>query len=67
MMPGMNGKEVLEKIRGNPVFSNTPVFFLTGVADKDKVKECLRLRPKGYMLKPVKREELLTKLRIILN
>lgn len=67
MMPGMNGNEVLEEIRVNPVFSDTPVFFLTGVADRDKVKECLRLRPKGYMLKPVKRDELLAKLRTILN
>ena len=67
MMPEMNGNEVLEKIRENPVFSATPVFFLTGVADRDKVKECLRLRPQGYMLKPVKRDELLAKLRTILN
>lgn len=67
MMPEKSGKEVLEEIHANPVLSNIPVFFLTGVADKEKVKECLQLRPKGYLLKPVKREELLKKIKAILG
>lgn len=67
MMPGKNGKVVLEKIRENPAFANVPVFFLTGMSDVGKVRECLALRPQGYMLKPVKREELLKKLKEILG
>lgn len=67
MMPEMNGREVLEKMRANPVLSGIPVFFLTGVSDRDKVKECLRLRPSGYILKPVKRDELLKRLKTILG
>lgn len=67
MMPGKNGKVVLEKIRENPLFTNVPVFFLTGMSDAGKVRECLALRPQGYMLKPVKREELLKKLKEILG
>lgn len=67
MMPEKSGKEVLEEIHANPVLSNIPVFSLTGVADKEKVKECLQLRPKGYLLKPVKREELLKKIKAILG
>lgn len=59
MMPKQNGKEVLEKIRSNPVFAELPVIFLTGMSDSRKVKECLALHPQGYLLKPVKQEELL--------
>lgn len=67
MMPEMNGKKVLEKIRANPSFSNLPILFLTGVSDRDRVKECLMLRPKGYMLKPIKQEDLLRKVKSILG
>lgn len=67
MMPGQNGKEVLEKIRQNPKYSEIPVIFLTGVSDAKHVKECLALRPQGYLLKPVKQEELLKKLDEVLG
>ncbi len=67
MMPGENGKQVLERIRQNPVYYDVPVVFLTGMSDTEKVQECLALRPQGYMLKPVKQEELLKRVRSILN
>jgi CheY-like chemotaxis protein len=67
MMPGENGKEVLERIRQNPKYYNIPVFFLTGMSDADKVQECLALRPQGYMLKPVKQFELLRRVKEILE
>lgn len=67
MMPGKSGKDVLKEIRENSALANVPVFFLTGMSDAEKVKECLALRPQGYMLKPVKREELLKKLKEILG
>jgi CheY-like chemotaxis protein len=67
MMPGENGKEVLERIRQNPQYYDIPVFFLTGMSDAEKVQECLALRPQGYMLKPVKQFELLRRVKEILG
>jgi CheY-like chemotaxis protein len=67
MMPGENGKEVLERIRQNPKYYDIPVFFLTGMSDAEKVQECLALRPQGYMLKPVKQFELLRRVKEILG
>lgn len=67
MMPNQNGKEVLEKIRSNPALAELPVVFLTGMSDSRKVKECLALHPQGYILKPVKQEKLLKRVREILH
>lgn len=52
-MPGMNGKEVLEKIRGTQQYAKLPVIFVTGVTDKDHITALIRLRPSGYLLKPI--------------
>lgn len=58
-MPGESGKDVLLKIKNNEKLANVPVIFLTGVTDKDKLMEVLKLKPQGYLLKPVEREKLL--------
>ena len=39
-----------------------PVIFLTGVSDKDVVKQCLQLNPQGYLLKPIAKENLMNRL-----
>lgn len=51
-MPDCNGKEAFEKIRKHPGMEHVPIIFLTAVADREHVKELLRLRPNGYLLKP---------------
>lgn len=63
LMPGMNGKETLEKIRGDEELKDLPVFFLTGVSDSTKISECLKLDPIGYILKPIGKFSLLAKIR----
>ena len=61
MMPQMNGGELLEKIRAFPPEQgrDIPVFFLTSVTDKRVIVQCLKLYPQGYLIKPLKKEELL--------
>lgn len=66
MMPDMTGPEVLKEIRENSPQPNIPVVFLTGVSDKDFVMRGLALRPAGYLLKPISREELLERVTTIL-
>lgn len=58
-MPVENGAEVLTKIRENPLLEDLPVLFLTGITDKDKVRQALMLKPQGYLLKPIDKEKLL--------
>lgn len=58
-MPEENGPEVLEKLRANEATKDIPVIFLTGVSDKEKIREALVLRPQSYLLKPIDREKLL--------
>jgi CheY-like chemotaxis protein len=58
-MPVENGPEVLKKIRENPEFDDIPVVFLTGITDREKIKEALMLKPQGYLLKPIDKDKLL--------
>ncbi len=58
-MPVTTGSKVLEMIRTEPEMQSIPVIFLTGKSDKGTVLEVMGLRPQGYLLKSMKREELL--------
>lgn len=50
-MPILDGKQVLEMIRSEEDFKNTPVIFLTGKGDKESVMKVMSLKPEGYLLK----------------
>lgn len=53
-MPEADGPEVFKKIRAmDNVDSNIPIVFLTGVADREKIKQVMSLKPQGYLLKPI--------------
>lgn len=66
-MPTENGASVLEKIRANEKTKNLPVVFLTGVTEKNKIREVLALKPQGYLLKPVDMEKLSSTIKGILG
>lgn len=66
-MPTENGAAVLEKIRANEKLKDLPVVFLTGVTDKNKIREVLALKPQGYLLKPVDMEKLSSTIKGILG
>lgn len=58
-MPGLNGKDTLAIIRQDADLRNTPVIFLTAMADKARIREALALKPQGYFLKPIEGEKLI--------
>ena len=58
-MPEMDGAQFLKQIRATKGLENLPVIFLTGVTDKEKIKEVVGLKPQGYLLKPIDRKQLL--------
>lgn len=61
-MPVFSGVQTLELMRKDKRLINVPVFFLTGVSDKEKVKDVVLLKPQGYILKGITREQLIQKL-----
>jgi CheY-like chemotaxis protein len=62
-MPVTTGPQVLEMLRSDEDTKNIPVIFLTGKGDKESVMAVVALRPEGYFLKTIEKEELLEKLR----
>ncbi len=61
-MPVTTGPQVLEMLRSEEETKNIPVIFLTGKGDKESVMAVVALKPEGYFLKTIEREELLAKL-----
>jgi DNA-binding response OmpR family regulator len=59
MMPGMNGFEVLIKLRENDITS--PVIVLSAVSQREAVLKVLSAGVKSYMIKPLKPDALLKK------
>ena len=57
-MPGVDGKETLERIRAEREFSHIPIVFLTGVTERKKIQEVLSMNPAAYILKPVDQKRL---------
>lgn len=58
-MPDEDGPTVFKKIREITGNENTPIIFLTGVADKERVMNVLELKPQGFLLKPVEYDSLI--------
>ena len=61
-MPVTSGPQVLEMLRSDPDTCNIPVMFLTGKGDKQSVMAVVALKPEGYFLKGIQKEELLKNL-----
>ena len=63
IMPVIDGPEVLRRIRESEEWAGIPVIFLTGVSEKRKVIKALtELRPQGYLVKPSKKSEIVSKI-----
>lgn len=57
-MSVVNGADVFKHLKGIKNAHDTPVVFLTGVADTGRIMEVMALQPAGYLLKPVDMEKL---------
>ena len=55
ILPGMDGMEILKKMRKDPNLVNTPVVILTGVWEEDIENECRVLGVMTYVKKPDQR------------
>ena len=66
-MPGMNGLEVLARFKSNPRTANVPVIMLTGRKTSTDVQEARRLGATEYMIKPFNLEDLVRRIRGLLE
>ena len=62
-MPVTSGPQVLEMLRSDEETKVIPVMFLTGKSDKESVMAVVSLKPEGYFLKTIQKEELLKQLK----
>ena len=61
-MPEMNGTEVFQMLQENPATADIPVVFLTGVNTKEQITPVMSLKPAGYVLKGMSKEDLIQKI-----
>ena len=61
-MPVTTGPQVLEMLRSDSETKGIPVIFLTGKSDKGSVMQVLSLKPEGYLLKTIAKDELIAEL-----
>lgn len=63
MLPGMNGQEILKKIRDNTKFDNTLVIMLTAKSAEMDVVSCLEAGADDYIKKPFGVMELISRVK----
>jgi CheY-like chemotaxis protein len=52
MMPGMNGIEVLERMKASPALRDIPVLMVSALDDLDSVVRCIELGADDFLQKP---------------
>lgn len=61
VMPGMDGLEMMKRLKESPEYSDITVIFLTSKNSKSTEVECLRLGAYDFISKPIVREVLLSR------
>ena len=61
-MPVEDGPTVYRNIKQMEGKENIPIVFLTGLSAKEKIIEVVKLKPQGYLLKPIDRGSLIDKI-----
>jgi CheY-like chemotaxis protein len=63
MMPDMDGYQLLEEIGRNPSWKAIPVVAMTSLSDADTVRRVVGLGACGYLVKPLREDTLVPKVR----
>ncbi len=67
-MPGMDGLDVLMRLRRSPATKSLPVIFLTGtILEVDELVQALELDPSDFLTKEVSSRELVARVRWVLR
>ena len=62
IMAGEDGISVFQSLKENADTSDIPVIFLTSANDAQTVMSIIKLKPEGYLVKPVKRSDLISRI-----
>ena len=65
-MPVLNGIETLKQMKADPELRKIPVVMLTGVNDRETVKEVITAGAAGFIVKPSNRPTIVAKIRNLL-
>ncbi len=57
-MPITPGPQVMEMIRSEFNAAEIPIIFLTGKSDRESIMSVMRLKPQGYLLKTMSRDDI---------
>jgi CheY-like chemotaxis protein len=60
IMPRMDGLTLLYVLKHDESTNNIPVIFISGVAESDSIERAINSGAAGFILKPFRKEELLT-------
>lgn len=66
MMPEVDGMRLLEEMRGDPRLSAMPVLVVSSLSDAETVRRVVQLGCRNYLVKPLKEEVLIPKIRALL-
>ncbi len=66
-MPKINGIEFLAILKNDPDLRHIPTIILTTSDNRKDILECYRIGISGYILKPLKYEEYVSKIEIALS
>jgi signal transduction histidine kinase/DNA-binding response OmpR family regulator/HPt (histidine-containing phosphotransfer) domain-containing protein len=66
-MPGMDGFELAERMKQDPDLAGAKIMMLTSAGQRDDAARCRRLGIDVYLLKPVRKSELLSAILTILG
>lgn len=53
VMPGMNGVEVLQKLKADPILCDIPVLIVSALNEMDCIVECIQLGAEDYLTRPI--------------
>ncbi len=67
MMPGINGFEVLERLKQDSATASIPVIMLTGLDDEQARLKAGTLQDADYLVKPVEVEQLRSRIEKVLG
>ena len=67
MMPGINGLDTLQAIKGDPKLEETAVIMLSAFDELDRIGQCFELGAEDYLLKPFDRIVLDTRIHAVLE